>query len=503
MAALDVKFPLTLRATSMSTHALHDTRTVRSGSVLCHDVAALREAWHSAFNAIELNTTADSATSGASPAPVATIAHHLSVEESDDERASGMSDAYKRGERGTRRQLADGVYEVLLRSHVHPRVGPILAVGSSDGVLEDLALALPPLSVPLARQAMERTKIFGAIQRRLGTAARASAPSANGSTPAKPSGAQSVASGSGRLRSFDGALESLESTVACFSRLITEQPIVRATLRVVVDTRRGPAQSAVVATRAVLLLEPANKPTDATQMSVIRGYPSEFVTMWAGDSMGTPPVTFRVVRPEDEPLVRRFYRRVTAEKDDVPTGSALASARGGGGGGGGGAAEGAECVRKAEEARPVDWVKDRVVNLCHSDYATKLTLIAEARNRESGMLEILGLGQLLLQNLERGTAAVAAAAATPEDTNEAINNFSVVVLSQDRSPGLRIELLRRIVQMARSEQLPYISSVVHTSNEMLIRTCKMLGFTLDTLENERVRVSLKLQRSKKTRPDAH
>jgi len=359
---------------------------------------------------------------------------------------------------------ASGAFRVLIRSRIHPRVGPLIEVGSSDGILNDFSVALPPLSLPLARQALQRTKVFQSIQN-YGRSKPQRSDRELSDLSIKPTHVESATVIQHAHALGRDAAAQLESTVACFSRLVIEQPIYSSELEIQVDPI-----SAVV-TRARIEAVAGDVPQSQISRTAIRPFPTEYCSMWAGDSMGTPPVTFRVVRPEDEALVRRFFHRLTPVegKDGVPDDS----------------------LDGREHDRPVEWFKDRVVRLCHGDYSTKLTLIAEARNRESGLLEILGLAHL---NLD-GTSS--APPSERQSWTAAESNFGVLVLEHDKSPGLRIELLRRILFMARAEGLQYIQTTIHEKNSILLRTCRLLGFDIAEPENSRVPVRM-MTRSSRT-----
>src|SRR4029077_12487940 len=54
-------------------------------------------------------------------------------------------------------------YELILGSSLDPQFGPVLLFGAGGQwaeVFQDRALALPPLTTPLARRMMEQTRVF-------------------------------------------------------------------------------------------------------------------------------------------------------------------------------------------------------------------------------------------------------------------------------------------------------------------------------------------------------
>ncbi|KAA8497483.1 Acetate--CoA ligase ADP-forming I [Porphyridium purpureum] len=350
-----------------------------------------------------------------------------------------------------RSNMERSIFKLVLTSRIEPHVGPVLVVGSRGIFSQDRALLLPPLSIPLARLGMDRTAVYSHMC--------------------------DVESPNRHI---------LENIVVQMSRLVTEQCVLSSHLELHVS----PALVAV--TDASMRISPAGAPPPRC---AIRPYPTEYpyFSLWPGDSMGTAPVMMRIIRPEDEPLVRRFVEQVTGRAE--PT---------------------------VHSESDDSWVGDRIANLCHSDYATKLTLLAEARNRDSGMVDIVAMGTLIIdprlrRGMDRdknarsepqsregteasgaratnapasGTQATPAHDALPSPLASQVasvppqlleKNFSVIVHSSDRSPGLRIELLRRMVQIAREESIPRLVGIISEENGLLLRTCKMVGFRLEPI----------------------
>jgi acetyltransferase len=136
-------------------------------------------------------------------------------------------------------------------------------------VLQDRALALPPLNTTLARRMMEQTRIFKVLH-----------------------------SAQGR-KAVD--LDALENLLVRFSQLVLEQRAVRE-----IDINPLLASdTGLVALDARVLLHPAEMTEDELPRSAIQPYPSQYVGSWALRD-GTE-VTIRPIRPEDEPLMVRFH----------------------------------------------------------------------------------------------------------------------------------------------------------------------------------------------------
>jgi acetyltransferase len=171
-----------------------------------------------------------------------------------------------------------GGCEVILGSSTDPQFGPVLMFGLGGRFVEvarDRAFALPPLTTTLARQLMEQTKAYAALQGLRGE------PAAD--------------------------LAGLEQLVVGFSRLVVDHPrireiemnplFVRESLQIVLDARA--------------VLHSSNVHDSELPRPAIRPYPSQYIRPWTLRD-GTA-VTIRPIRPEDEPLMVRFHAGLSEE----------------------------------------------------------------------------------------------------------------------------------------------------------------------------------------------
>ena len=169
---------------------------------------------------------------------------------------------------------ADG-YELILGSSIDTQFGPVILFGAGGvlvEVLKDSALGLPPLTRALARQMMERTTIFKALQ------------GVRGRCPVDP--------------------DLLETVLVRFSRLVADLPEVQE-----IDINpllAGPDQ--IVALDARVLLAEKDSPPPAL---AILPYPNQYTELFrtADDS----EVTIRVIRPEDEPLIVEHHEQLSEQ----------------------------------------------------------------------------------------------------------------------------------------------------------------------------------------------
>jgi acetyltransferase len=155
---------------------------------------------------------------------------------------------------------------------VDTQFGPVILFGAGGilvEILQDRALALPPINRTLARRLIERTQIYRALQ------------------------------GVRGQRPID--FESLETLLVRFSDLLCDCPdIQEIDMNPVLAT---PQQ--VVALDARVLLCPPDLPAEKRPRPVIQPYPSQYTTPLELSDGFT--VVIRAIRPEDEPLLIELH----------------------------------------------------------------------------------------------------------------------------------------------------------------------------------------------------
>jgi acetyltransferase len=178
-----------------------------------------------------------------------------------------------------------------------------------------------------------------------------------------------------------------------------------------------------------VLHDPA-KEKDAPKPA-IRPYPIQYVSQWTMKS--GLEVTIRPIRPEDEPLMAEFHRTLSDRTVYLRYFASLSLS-----------------ARIAHE---------RLLRICFGDYEREMVLVAECREGSSGARKIVGVGRLnRLRN----------------QCNEA--EVAVLVADQYQSQGLGLELLRRVVQVAREEKLTRVISEMLTDNLAMQAISKKIGF---------------------------
>ncbi|MGF1570802.1 MAG: bifunctional acetate--CoA ligase family protein/GNAT family N-acetyltransferase [Nodosilinea sp.] len=160
-------------------------------------------------------------------------------------------------------------YELILGSSQDPQFGPVLVFGSGGQlveVLQDSAIALPPLNSTLARRLMENTLIYKALQ--------------------GVRGRQAV------------DLEALEQLLVQFSQLVAEQPEIES---IDINPLLASPNGLLALDARVILRSTAARPIPLA----IRPYPTQYI--WPGRD----GITIRPIRPEDEPLIIAFHDLVS------------------------------------------------------------------------------------------------------------------------------------------------------------------------------------------------
>jgi acetyltransferase len=169
-------------------------------------------------------------------------------------------------------------YELILGSSIDPQFGPVLMFGAGGQlveVLQDRALGLPPLNTVLARQLMERTRIFRALG------------GVRGEQPVD--------------------LDALAGLLVAFSRLVIEQPWIA---EIDINPLLVSAGRLIALDARVVLHPPETDPCDLPRPA-IRPYPENLVS--SATLRDGVQVTVRPIRAEDEPAAVDFHRRLSEQ----------------------------------------------------------------------------------------------------------------------------------------------------------------------------------------------
>jgi acetyltransferase len=223
-------------------------------------------------------------------------------------------------------------------------------------------------------------------------------------------------------------LAAVEQLLVHFSELVVEQPRIKE-----IDINPLLASpERLLALDARVVLHEAEIPEDGLPRPAIRPYPTQYVGEWTLRD-GTL-VTIRPIRPEDEPLVIKFHEKLSERSVYLRYFQPMKLS-----------------TRTAHE---------RMTRICFLDYDREMALVAESRDPASGQSRILGISRLTKIH---GT-----------DSAE----IAVLILDDFQHRGLGTELVRRTLEIARTEKLKRVTANILPENLEMRRMCQRLGFSL-------------------------
>jgi len=292
--------------------------------------------------------------------------------------------------------LRDG-YEVIFGSSLDSQFGPVLLFGSGGQLVEvykDRALGLPPLNATLARRMMEQTRIYSALK---GVRGR---------------------------KAVDMTV--LEHLLVRFSYLVAEQKWIR---EIDINPLLVSADQ-IIALDARVVLHDRDVPEDSLPTLAIRPYPANHVTR--SMTKNGRPVTFRPIKPEDEPLLVKFHQTLSDRSIHHRFFGRVELSE-----------------RTAHE---------RLTRICFNDYDREIALVIEYLNPETKEKEVLGVGRL----------------SKLHGRNEA--TFTTLISDSWHGQGLGTELLKRLVEIGRTEKLARISAHMLGDNIKMQTIARKVGF---------------------------
>ncbi len=237
-------------------------------------------------------------------------------------------------------------------------------------------------------------------------------------------------------------LAALEQLMVRFSQLIAEQ-------RWISELDINPLLASpehLLALDARVVLHDLSVTEDKLPRLAIRAYPIKYVGQFTLKEGTT--VNIRPIRPEDEPLLVKFHETLS---DRTVYG---------------------RYFQQLNLSQRV--AHERLTRICFIDYAREMALVAEHKDA-AGETHILGVGRLTkVHGLSEG-------------------RFSVIVTDAYQHRGLGTELLRRIIDVARAENVKHVSADIMPSCADMRRICEKVGFTVDQSSSaglERVEIDL-------------
>ncbi len=222
-------------------------------------------------------------------------------------------------------------------------------------------------------------------------------------------------------------LAALEQLMVRFSQLVVEQPWIK---EIDINPLLASANRLIALDARVVLHDPSISEKQLPK-SAIRPYPTQYITAWTMDATS---VTIRPIRPEDEPLIVQFHQTLSEESVYFRYFNSLKLSR-----------------RISHE---------RLTRICFIDYDREIALVADYKNPATRSHEILAIGRL----------------SKLHGVNEA--EFAMLVSDSYQCRGLGTELLGRLLQVGRDEQLDRINAEILAENFAMQRVCEKLGFRL-------------------------
>jgi len=286
-------------------------------------------------------------------------------------------------------------YELILGGSVDAQFGPVVLFGSGGQLVEvyrDRGLALAPLNTTLAQRLMEQTKIFKALK------------GVRGRKPVN--------------------LTELEMLLVRFSQLMIDQPWISE-----IDINPLLASSdRLLALDARVVLHGKEIAEEKLPRPAIRPYPAQYMWDWA--MKDGSPVTIRPIRPEDEPLMVSFHKKLSDRSVYLRYFGSLSL--------------------KSRVSH------ERLVRICFGDYDRELALVVEKAGPNAR--EIIGVGRL----------------SRTIGTKEA--EVAILVTDEYQNRGVGAELLRRAIRVAREEGITALSAEMLPDNLAMQVITKALGF---------------------------
>jgi acetyltransferase len=118
---------------------------------------------------------------------------------------------------------------------------------------------------------------------------------------------------------------------------------------------------------------------------------------------------------------------------------------------------------------------ERLARICFIDYEREMVLVAEHVDPATEEREIVAVGRLVRE----------------ENAREA--EFAVLISDKFQGHGLGTELLKRLIEIARADDLDRVTAEILGENRQMIEICKLLGFHLEYAGESVVKAELDLR----------
>jgi len=189
-----------------------------------------------------------------------------------------------------------------------------------------------------------------------------------------------------------------------------------------------------------VVLHPNGTAESALPKLAIRPYPNKYITSWT--TKKGQKVVIRPIRAEDEPLMRCFHETLSDRSVYLRYLSPMLLSQ--------------------------RVMHERLARVCHSDYSREIVLVVEAE-KDSGKC-ISAVGRL---SKFRG-----------EDEEARI---SLLVSDNFQGEGIGMELVKRLIDVAKQEKIKKIIAVMSKENETMKVLCEKTGFSFVSNANVEMR----------------
>jgi acetyltransferase len=179
---------------------------------------------------------------------------------------------------------------------------------------------------------------------------------------------------------------------------------------------------------------------------MITPYPTRYTTAWNLPD-GTE-VTFRPVKPEDEPMLSEMLAELS---------------------------EGTLKERFFQVIKSI--THEMLIKLCNIDYNREMTIVAEimAEIRENSSKKIIGIIGLMI------------------DSDLKSGEFGVIIHDHYKGKGIGYKLIDVLIGIAQEKGLEEFYGIVLADNRKMLRICQKLGFTVRPFEDDLCRITLALK----------
>lgn len=222
-------------------------------------------------------------------------------------------------------------------------------------------------------------------------------------------------------------LAELEGMLVRFSELMVEQPWIRE-----LEINLSAGRNSLLARSTRIEVHGPEVRREQLPRPAIRPYPIQYVSSWV--MKDGQAVTIRPIRAEDEPLMIKFHERLSDRSVYLRYFQGMAL-----------------------DQRTTH---DQLTRICFIDYDREIALVAERRDPHTEERRIIALGNLT--KMHRG------------------NDGEIAAITSDdcQGRGLGSEMMRRLLRVARDENLERVIGTTLPENRQMCAMLKRLGFRI-------------------------